>query len=238
VAGAPLDLADEARVKTTFDPVTMSAVTLDDQRPRLAGGGTADAAVPNTLGGLPVTLDCGGRVTSLNGVTFSYDFLNRVTGAQSTSGGNTVIETYGYDAFLRRVQRAHTETSPPSTTSEFYVFDGADLVATVDDTAQLKDAYLFAGVDHPLRLSRGGSSYFYELDLAGNVRRLRDASGADLGGGTGTPRLARRSRPMPRRRRPALTSPCGGRVGGSRRRSRAGSTRCGRGGGARRWGRS
>ena len=27
----------------------------------------------------------------------------------------------------------------------------------------LKDAYLFAGVDHPLRLSRGGSSsYFYE----------------------------------------------------------------------------
>jgi hypothetical protein len=62
------------------------------------------------------------------------------------------------------------------------VFDGANLVATVDDAATLKDAYLFAGVDHPLRLSRGGNSYFYAVDLAGNVRRLRDASGVDLGG--------------------------------------------------------
>ena len=169
-------------VKTTFDPGSMSAVTLDDQRPRLSGGGTADAAVPNTLGGQPVTLDGGGRVTSLNGVTFSYDFRNRVTGTTYTSGADTVAESYGYDAFMRRVQRLHTETSPASSTSEFYVFDGANLVATVDQNAALKDAYLFAGVDHPLRLSRGGSSYFYELDLAGNVRRLRDASGADLGG--------------------------------------------------------
>jgi hypothetical protein len=62
------------------------------------------------------------------------------------------------------------------------VFDGANLVATIDQNANLQDAYLFAGVDHPLRLSRGGSSYFYEVDLAGNVRRLRDATGADLGG--------------------------------------------------------
>ena len=115
-------------------------------------------------------------------VTFSYDFLNRVVGTQYTTGDNTVSETYGYDTFLRRVQRAHTETFSSVTTSEFYVFHGANLVATIDKTATLKDAYLFAGVDHPLRLSRGGSSYFYEVDLAGNVRRLRDAGGADLGG--------------------------------------------------------
>ncbi len=169
-------------VKTTYDPVAMGGVTLDDQRPRLSGGGTADAAIPNTMGGQPVTLDGGGRVTSLNGVTFSYDFLNRVVGTQFTTGGNTVSETYGYDTFLRRVQRAHTETFSSVTTSEFYVFDGANLVATIDQKAALKDAYLFDGVDRPLRLSRGGSSYFYEVDLAGNVRRLRDASGSDLGG--------------------------------------------------------
>ncbi|MGD0527709.1 MAG: hypothetical protein ABSE49_21430 [Polyangiaceae bacterium] len=53
-------------VKTTFDPVAMTEVTLDDQRPLLAGGSTGDAAVPNTLNGQPVTLDGGGRVTALN----------------------------------------------------------------------------------------------------------------------------------------------------------------------------
>ncbi len=169
-------------VKTTFDPVAMSEVTLDDQRPLLAGGGNGDAAVPNTLNGQPVTLDGGGRVTSLNGVTFSYDYFNRVTGTKYTSGGNTVTETYGYDSFLRRVQRLHTETSPASSTSTFYVFDGADMVATLAQGGTLQDAYLFDGVDHPLRLLRGASSYSYEVDLAGNVRRLRDNAGGDLGG--------------------------------------------------------
>jgi YD repeat-containing protein len=51
-------------LKTTFDPGAMTEVTLDDQRPKLSGNGTADAAVVKTLGGQPVTLDGGGRVTS------------------------------------------------------------------------------------------------------------------------------------------------------------------------------
>jgi hypothetical protein len=73
--------------------------------------------------------------------------------------------------------------------------------------------YLFAGVDHPLRInalqftcptfsepcSSSGAShvctnhpsvactstptpYYYKVDLVGNVRRLRDAQGNDLGG--------------------------------------------------------
>jgi RHS repeat-associated protein len=169
-------------VKTSFDPTTMSTVTLDDQRPNLSGGGTAPAAVPNSIGGQPITLDGGGRITTLLGVTFTYDFRNRVTGTQYTSGGNTVTETYGYDSFLRRVQRVHVETNPATSTSEFYVFDGASVVASVGQGGALKDAYLFGGTDHPLRLMRSGNGYFYEIDLGGNVRRLRDSSGADLGG--------------------------------------------------------
>jgi RHS repeat-associated protein len=169
-------------LKTTFDPGAMSEVTLDDQRPKLSGGGTADAALPNTLGGQTVTLNGGGQVTSLNGVTFSYNSAGRIKGSTFTTAGNTVSETLGYDSLLRRVARGHTETSPSSATQEFYVFDGANVVAKIDATAATKDAYLFDGVDHPLRLRRGGSSYLYELDLAGNVRRVRDSSGADLGG--------------------------------------------------------
>ena len=41
---------------------------------------------------------------------------------------------------------------------------------------------MFEGVDRPLRLKVGGLKYFYELDLAGNVRRLRRPDGSDAGG--------------------------------------------------------
>ena len=46
-----------------------AGVALDHQRPRLDGAGLADAAVPATLGGQPVVLDTGGRITSLKGTT-------------------------------------------------------------------------------------------------------------------------------------------------------------------------
>ncbi len=171
-------------VKTTFDPAAMTEVTLDDQRPRISGSGTADAAVPNTLSGQPVTLDAAGRVTNLQGVAFTYNESSEITGTQFTSGTTTTQEAYDYDAYRRRAGRQHvvTTSAGSTTTYEFYIDDGANVVATLDAGNNLKDAYLFEGVDLPLRLSRNGQSYFYEMDLAGNVRRLRNSSGADLGG--------------------------------------------------------
>jgi RHS repeat-associated protein len=159
--------------------------TLDDQRPKLSGSGTADAAVVKTLGGQPVTLDGGGRITALGGVTFSHNFRDRVSGMQYASGSNTISEAYNYDSFMRRVERTHTETSPALSTQQFYGFDGANMVATIGPDASTKDAYLFDGTDHPLRLGRTAGTVvdtFYEVDLAGNVRRLRNGSGTDLGG--------------------------------------------------------
>jgi hypothetical protein len=189
-----------------IDAPAMTEVTLGDQRPKLSGGGTADAAVPGTLGGQTVTLNGGGQVTSLNGVTFGYNSAGRIKSSTFTATLNSVTDTLGYDSFLRRVARTHTETSPApaSVTQEFYVYEGANVVATLDTSQEkLKDAYLFDATDDPLWLSHkighvcetpdggttdgsGGAgsvclpivpSYFYEIDLAGNVRRLRD----DLG---------------------------------------------------------
>ncbi|MBS2015263.1 MAG: hypothetical protein JST00_20415 [Deltaproteobacteria bacterium] len=90
-----------------------AGITLDDQRPRLSGGGTADAAVPGTLGGLPVTLDAGGFVTSLRGASLEYSrrgFLKRMTPPLPERG-----EFYAYDSSLRRVLRqlGDTSGSPP-----------------------------------------------------------------------------------------------------------------------------
>jgi YD repeat-containing protein len=71
VGGVPVDV--ETYAYNALGALKLNAgVPLDDQRPRLSGGGTADAAVPPALGGFPVTLDLGGRVTSLVDATLSW----------------------------------------------------------------------------------------------------------------------------------------------------------------------
>ena len=133
------------------------------------------------VNGVGVTVAAAGRITSLNGSTIAFDSQNKVTSI--TTGANT--ETYRYDGYDRRVAR-----QPASGPVDYYVYEGANVVAVVDATLDpqrglivtVKDSYLYDGVDSPLRLARAGNRYFYELDLAGNVRRLRGLNGADLGG--------------------------------------------------------
>ncbi len=185
---------------TGFDATMGAGFTYDDQRPRLSGTGTADSALPNTLGGQTVTRNTLGQVTALNGAAVTYNgTAGGLIGVTQTVGANTITEGFRYDAFLRRGYRIHTETSPATSTQEIYVYDrpGAlhdpsgttahseapgNIVAILNTSAQLQDAYMFADVDHPLRLRRNGISTFYEIDIIGNVRRLRDAQGNDLGG--------------------------------------------------------
>ncbi len=161
-----------------------AGVTLDHQRPRLDGNGTADAAVPATLGGQPVTLDAGGRVTSLRGTSFTWTRDGALREADDPVPA--APETYGVDARSRRYSRMVSGTA-----QEYYVYEGLDRVAIIGPNAgsspgAVIESYLFDGIDHPLRIARPGvatTNYnYYELDLAGNVRRLRASGGADLGG--------------------------------------------------------
>jgi RHS repeat-associated protein len=156
----------------------------------------------------------------LNGTSFTYDGTAALRSAQITlAGGNMVSDSLRYDAYLQRNVRLHTETSPALSTTEFNVFHGPNLAASLDGAGAVKAAYLFEGIDQPLRVAQyrftcsqspttscvpapsGGAyvcpagpgqtcvpqpgaptAYFYELDLTGNVRRLRDAQGSDVGG--------------------------------------------------------
>ena len=147
-----------------------------------------------------------------------YDTTARLRGAQSTVGGNTITDSIRYDAYSRRTLHLHTETSPTVSTTEFDLLEGPNFEATLDGAGEVQSAYVFDGIDHPLRMAQvsyacskdaatacvlsNGSytcpeanppsqtcvpsathAYFYEVDLAGNVRRLRDSSGGmDLGG--------------------------------------------------------
>jgi RHS repeat-associated protein len=74
---------------------------------------------------------------------------------------------------------------------EYYAYEGLDRVAIVgpnvgSSPGAIVESYLFDGIDHPLRIARPGVAstnyYYYEIDLAGNVRGLRASGGADLGG--------------------------------------------------------
>jgi RHS repeat-associated protein len=160
---------------------------VDHQRPRLDGGGLADAAVPNTLRGQPVALDGAGRVTSLVGQTIAWDF----SGLLRSIGASTI----DYDSYYRRIR----------TDGEYYIYEGQNRVASIGGPSasvplgDIHSTFLYAGIDHPLRVAqiRIDTSNpspnvtieqrspvlqgFYEIDLAGNVRRLRAPGGDDRG---------------------------------------------------------
>ncbi len=150
-----------------------AGVALNDQRPRLDGNGSADAAVPASVGGLPVTLDAGGRVTSLRGTAFTY--TKDGTLREADDPVPAAPETYGVDARGRRYSRMLS-----GSVQEYYVYEGLDRVATLGPNGSgvlgpTLESYLFDGIDHPLRIKIAATSTtaYYEIDLAGNVRGLR-----------------------------------------------------------------
>ena len=191
-----------------------AGVVLNTQRPRLDGSGNADSAVPATYNGLPVTLDKGGRVTSLNGATLTFSERNVLL--QIVDG--TTTESYGADGYLRRIARvnnqgveefyAYEDTTTglgghvigpaasaitsygglppfdrtPSTLPTLDTVPPQNIVAVLDSSGGVTSSFLYDAVDSPLRLTRSGLRYYFEVDLAGNVRRIRDPLGDDLGG--------------------------------------------------------
>jgi len=73
-------------------------------------------------------------------------------------------------------------------TGDFYVYEGANVEAILHTTwgaftYRVTHKILYDGVDQPVRLiDKDGQVAYYELDVVGNVRRLRGPGGTDLGG--------------------------------------------------------
>ncbi|NOU34239.1 MAG: hypothetical protein HOO96_40625 [Polyangiaceae bacterium] len=159
-------------------------VALADQRPKLAGGGLADSAVPASVGGRTVARDLGGNVTALGDATFTWDRFGHLQSATQARGADTDTYGFGYDASFRRFEQ--TKTNAGGTTWEYYAYEGANIVAQLaPGPLHVTRSWLYDGVDHPLRMHDTGAAnpiVYYEVDLAGNVRRLRAPGGADLGG--------------------------------------------------------
>jgi len=85
--------------------------------------------------------------------------------------GGTV--SFKYDSFGRRIEKV----SPTATS--IFVYDGNNLVQTVNSTGGLVARYAqTTNIDEPLAMQRGGTTDFYEADGLGSVTSLTDTTGA------------------------------------------------------------
>lgn len=180
-----------------------ASLPVDDRRPRLDGVGTADAAVPATLGAKPVTLDAGGRITSLRGVELSWARVGQLRRV-SPPVPNAPVH-FGFDAFGRRAWTLGPAKVDASSAAELYLYQGVHRIAALEKSVGFEQGapamtFAYDGVDHPLRVTGVHSSTakvtndvtawkavpftlaYYEVDLAGSVRRARARGGLDLGG--------------------------------------------------------
>ncbi|MBA4388269.1 MAG: hypothetical protein C0404_09835 [Verrucomicrobia bacterium] len=116
-----------------------------------------------------------GCVTNINYTGNGYSRKLYLTWNQqyqlSEAKTNSVsVERNGYDAFGRRVW------CWDGTSTNYFVYDGADLIAEVNNTGALKRAYVYAGLDYPLAMTVytgvTAQTYFYLCDHQGTVRGI------------------------------------------------------------------
>jgi RHS repeat-associated protein len=157
-----------------YDPIgalsEYAGTPVADQRPVLGGSGTAPSPVPASYNGVPITIDGVGNITSLAGTSLGYDLKGPLTSVAGLGMRR--------DAFQR--------VTADSVANLAYTYDGANRSISWQWSGTKWVQYgtwIYDGVDHPLEhVDASSNRQYYELDLAGNVRRLRAPGGADLGG--------------------------------------------------------
>ncbi|WP_413937141.1 RHS repeat-associated core domain-containing protein, partial [Nitrospira sp. BLG_1] len=111
-----------------------------------------------------------------NYTQYSYDAENRLVKVEDFVAGNPTAaftSTYRYDGLGRRIEKvANGQTKR-------YVYDGEDILLEYDGTNQLVARYTHGpGIDEPIAVTKGGSTFFYHQDGLGSVTDLTDSSGA------------------------------------------------------------
>ncbi len=107
---------------------------------------------------------------------YSYDAENRLTTVEDFVAGNPTAafrSTYRYDGLGRRIEKvANGQTKR-------YIYDGEDILLEYDGTNVLQARYTHGpGIDEPIAVTKGSSTYFYYQDGLGSVTDLTDSTGA------------------------------------------------------------
>ena len=132
------------------------------------GGNSLNSQQLQSDGSTSYTYDANGSRTAKSGpsgsFTFSYDYEHRL---RSVAGSATA--GYAYDFLGRRTVR----TVSGATTN--YLYSAFEAIA---ETGASSAEYLFGnGIDQPLAMLRGGTVYYYDVDVLGSVVAINDASG-------------------------------------------------------------
>ena len=111
-----------------------------------------------------------------NFTQYTYDAENRLTKVEDFVAGNptpTATSTYRYDGLGRRIEKvANGQTRR-------YVYDGEDILLEYDGANVLQARYTHGpGIDEPIAVTKGGSTFFYHQDGLGTVTDLTDSNGA------------------------------------------------------------
>ncbi|MDH5252396.1 MAG: hypothetical protein OEW25_03635, partial [Nitrospira sp.] len=119
-------------------------------------------------------------LTTGNFTAYTYDAENRLTKVEDFVAGAatpTATSTYRYDGLGRRIQKTLSTQSSALSTS--YVYDGEDILLEYDGVNVLQARYTHGpGIDEPIAVTKGGSTFFYHQDGLGTVTDLTDSSGA------------------------------------------------------------
>ena len=107
---------------------------------------------------------------------YTYDAENRLTKVEDFVAGNATAaftSTYRYDGLGRRIEKvANGQTKR-------YIYDGEDILLEYDGTNTLVARYTHGpGIDEPIAVTKGGSTFFYHQDGLGSVTDLTDSAGA------------------------------------------------------------
>ena len=111
-----------------------------------------------------------------NFTQYTYDAENRLTKVEDFVAGNPTpafTSTYRYDGLGRRIEKvANGQTKR-------YIYDGEDILLEYDGANVLQARYTHGpGIDEPIAVTKGGSTFFYHQDGLGTVTDLTDSSGA------------------------------------------------------------
>jgi RHS repeat-associated protein len=110
-----------------------------------------------------------------NYTQYTYDAENRLTKVEEFVAGNPTAaftSTYRYDGLGRRIEKvANGQTKR-------YIYDGEDILLEYDGSNVLQARYTHGpGIDEPIAVTKGSSTYFYHQDGLGTVTDLTDSSG-------------------------------------------------------------
>ncbi|MFO0700129.1 MAG: lipid II-degrading bacteriocin [Nitrospira sp.] len=110
-----------------------------------------------------------------NYTQYTYDAENRLTTVEDFVAGNPTpafTSTYRYDGLGRRIEKvANGQTKR-------YIYDGEDILLEYDGSNTLQARYTHgAGIDEPIAVTKGGSTFLYHQDGLGSVTDLTDSAG-------------------------------------------------------------